>query len=337
MTSFTRNSLQAPEFMTDDDLVATLNVRHDPLLALKELGRRRSSQVFEPARVFVSEQCIPLELRTTAAIELGKMAAPENQAALIKALDTNEPMLVKNVAIAVGRIGDEAALERLEAIKIIPEDPAYLSVEFAKSLISYRLRLDSHQFILPHLQERLVLDRENAVALPVARLSSDILETVQSDLDRQLPAIAIIKQGAAQFTCRNNQFWIVLTETLQDSVGITSLGEKSAIAAVVLKKTTCSSSQYSVYEYIFTNPPKDNDVEIIGVRASGIVVHGGEIKVGSGENLFRLSAANTIHSPALELRGAFDESEKQLNLEEFLVSRRLVTEQQRPRVPHLSS
>lgn len=336
MRSFTREPLQPPELMTDDELVTALNVRLDPKLALKELASRRSPLVFEPARALVSERDVPLELRTTAAIELGKMAAPENQTALISALDTKEPMLIKNVAIALGRIGDEAALKRLEVINVSPENPAYPSVEFAKSLISYRLRLDSYKLIPPPPQERLVLKRENAVALRVERLAPATLEAVESDLRRQLPAIAIAKQGALQFTCRNNRFWIVLTETLQSPVNLASLREKSAVAAVVLKEATCSSSQYSIYEYIFTNPLKDNSLELVGVRASSIVVHGGEIKLGDQEVSFRLGAANTIHSPALELRGVFDESEKQLNLEEFLVSRTPSAEQQRPRVPQPS-
>lgn len=332
MTSFSmQHSFHADRFMSDDDLMTALHTPSSARSALKELGQRRSPQAFEVSRAFVVDPYLPLDIRTTAAIELGKQATLENQSALIQSLDENEPMLIKPVAIALGRIGDEVALARLDNIQISANHPATLSLQFAKSLISYRLRLNSHLIASP--REMLSLNRSNGFVLPVEPLSASALVAIQSDIQRQLPAIEIADQGALQFTCRNNRYWIVLTKMLQNAMSQNMLQTQGAIAAIVLKAATCSSNRYSVYEYIFTNPSPTPHLALVGVRAAGVVTHGGELTLGDGESIFHLDAANTVHSPAIYLRGTLKGSKPKLQFEEFVVSRHRLATQQQPKVP----
>ena len=118
----------------------------EPTEALRELLRRRRGRTPLLAEVVVDRKR-PAEMRAIAAVALGRQAAPAAKDALIAAV-REDPLVLRRAAEALGKMGDEQALAVLETLEP-PRGPAKRSVDFAKTLLAYRLGLDEHRLARP--------------------------------------------------------------------------------------------------------------------------------------------------------------------------------------------
>src|SRR4030095_14106859 len=73
----------------------------------------------------------------------------ESQELLIRHLTTKDPTLFAKIAQSLGKVGDQRALERLEVTTPPDEKVARRTLESAKTLLSYRLRLNKHLLPTP--------------------------------------------------------------------------------------------------------------------------------------------------------------------------------------------
>jgi hypothetical protein len=298
--------------------------------AFKELRRRESQAVVQIALAKVTAKSAPVALRTAAAVALGTEVSKENEAALIKALDPAAPVLIKTIAQSLGRIGDKAALKKLEAMSDIETNSDARAISFAKSLIGYRLRLDVYQIKPAAPSKRLVPQQADIETLKVTELKPASVDAVAADLRRHVPGIALTNKGALQFKCRNSHFMIVMTCAFEDAMDMADFGRQNGVLAVVLKQTTCSGGSYALYEYIFGNAAQSGKIALIGVRANGETIHSGYANLDD-VGLFSLEAENTVHSRPLSLSGRFEKGAKKAALETILVSPNRDANQPQPR------
>jgi hypothetical protein len=321
--------------MPEAELTAAINARNataeDAVEAFKELRRRGDPAAAQIARTKVTAKSAPVALRTAAAVALGAEASSENEAALIKALDPTAPVLIKSVAQSLGRIGDKAALKKLEAMPVPETASDAKAISFAKSLISYRLRLSAHQIAPAAPSKRLAPEQASTETLAVTALKPASVDAVGADLLRHVPGIALTNTGALQFKCRNSHFMIVMTRAFEDAGDMADFGRQSGVLAVVFKQATCSDgSSYALYEYILGNAAEGKKMALIGVRASGETIHSGQVNLDD-VGAFSLEAENSVHTTPLSLGGRFEKGAKKAALETILVSPTRAASQPQPK------
>jgi hypothetical protein len=293
--------------------------------ALKELTRRRSPRVPEVLRAVVTDRTAPAEIRSIAAVVLGKDANPDNQRALASALFEDNVEVVRRAAESLGRIGDREALEWLEKVQPRPSEPAAKTLQLARSLISYRLSLGSHRLRAP-AEKPLPVHPERRLELQVNTARQELLRRIESKLPREVPSVPLDLKSALEISCAGNEFLLIFH---QDAGRAASA---DMLSAVVLKRY--SNGEYSLHEYVLTHPDAAGSLQILGVRPTGSITHVGQAKIAERGASFRIEALNTTHSPAIEIEGTADLAQKRLTFARALVNVDLLPGQKRPRSPH---
>jgi hypothetical protein len=302
----------------------------EPTEALRELLRRRSARPPLLAEVVVDRKQ-PRETRAVAAVALGRQPTPTAKDALITALRDRDPLVQRRAAESLGKIGDEQALKALERLEL-PRGPARRSVEFAGTLISYRLGLDKHRLRRPPAKDELQVQRRRAQRVAPAPPDPQTLERILTDASRELPSIPLAEQSALRFACGGHEFAIVLTEELEEQHDLAGLGRRNAVVGVVFERSPVEDSYFTL-EYLLSNPaPRGPSVYLYGVRPNGVIAHVGELDTGAGAT-FSLRALNTRYSPPLALDGAYDPAAKQLRMEAMLVQADFDPSQKQPATP----
>ncbi|MFD0692307.1 HEAT repeat domain-containing protein [Actinomadura fibrosa] len=279
----------------DEDTLVDQVDRGDPQErgeALKELLRRESSRVRPFLGRIVADRTAPSGLRTTAAVALGKEATPENERALITALAADDPAVVAAAARGLGRIGGPEAFGALTRT-------TGRGVDFAQTLISYRLGLGSRRLAEPEAAALLDLDPRRAITF---RFEPPADRPADAALRRELPAIPVAETGSVRFRCRNEHLWILVSgDAARAPRGLT---ERDLVTAVVLKESTCPDG-WQVYEYIVAHPRKDGGAAMFGVRPTGRLVHFGLLAQTDVNADIRLQALDAPGVMALEFTAEY--------------------------------
>src|SRR5690349_10475790 len=116
---------QLPDSIGLDELRTTLADRGDVArarLALKTMIRRFPDLALQESSVLLKDQRASAELRSTAAIELGRHYDATAEAILLDALAWAPPATIRHVARSIGQIGGEAALQRLGGLSQLREN-----------------------------------------------------------------------------------------------------------------------------------------------------------------------------------------------------------------------
>ena len=324
-----------PNTISEEELVAVVSGRRpgeDRHVALKEFLRRRSPRIGPVLRDLVVDRAAPAELRGAAAIALGGKRDPDNQTALIEALATAEPAVVRRASEALGRIGDEHALAALKRTRVEPGGGTGRSVAFAQTLIGYRLGLGSERLEPPPAAELLHVARDRAVPLTFTPVKTEAFRAARPSLEEALPAIAISEKGSIRFTCRSEHLWIVVPEEVAGERIGARLSDRSAVAAVVLKESTCPGGWY-VYEYILSHPQEGKNAEVFGVRPSGIACHYGHMQPSGNKATLTLQALNTPLVPAIEFTAEYDGKKRKFAMTQAFLATAALETQKRPTAP----
>jgi hypothetical protein len=295
---------QLPDGLHRDEVLSLLRDRADPRarLALARLSTRFPDAAAEQSREIVADRRAPETLRSIAATELGHRAEPDNERALRDTLTQASSALLKHVARSLGRIGGEEAFSALG--EVIDRSAAAVStVRFARTLIGYRLGRDDVRIEPGELDT--VTEPLEAEPTPL-----ELLDLTEADVDaawpevtRELPATPMSQRGSLRFRCGNSLHWILLAEELGRGPA-PRLRRTTMVAGAVLKYRECSD-RFSLDEYLLTNAG-DATIGLVGVRESGIVVHGGSVRIDDDRVSFALSANNPPYSRPIELSGLLD-------------------------------
>jgi HEAT repeats len=325
---------EIPRRVKESELIAAVRGRSETLgsvEALKELIRRRSrKRTTILMRVVMDEGETP-DLRTTAAVELGKERRKGHQEALLAALRSKDPSVVRRSAEALGRIGDESALEALASVRI-RRGAVRRSVEFAKTLISYRLRLETNRLRPPSEAQRMELNRRRAVPLEVEKPRARELETILPLLRRELPTIPVSPEAILRFSCGADRFLVVFNRDVHRRKTLTPVAARSAVPAVVLKRSP-SLERFYVYEYLLTHPSADGTLLLFGVRTTGVVAHFGEVQLEPARAEFKVGTIETRYSPPVTIEGSYEHDTRSLVFSVALVERDFAETQRPAAVP----
>jgi hypothetical protein len=322
------------ESVGERELVAAVEGRSETLgsrEALQELSRRRSPRRTTVLTEVVADSERPGDLRATAAVELGRDNKASHRNALVGALRSRDHTVVRRAAEALGRIGDEEALAALRSLRPRSE-PVRRSVRFARTLISYRLGLDSDRLRPPAADELLEVQPQDAVPVSLQPLTVPSVEEVVPDLRQQLPAVTVSAEGAHEITCGDQRFLLVFNAEVHRRKTLASLGRRPTVAAVVFK-WSAGLDRYYLQEYQLVDPGQDGGPLLFGVRTTGVVVHFGPVGLRAQEADFSVRTVNTPYAPPVDIEGTYDHGDRLIVARRALVQPGRQASQRRAATP----
>lgn len=321
----------APDFdlallsASDEELVASLGARRpeaERAAALRILAGRGIKKAAPVLRRIARSAASIASLRAAASIALGRDADRANQTALIAALKAPEDEVARRAAEALGRIGDRKALSALRA-GAVPRQPAAARAHgFARSLISYRLGLNS-DLLVARIPPQPLGAEEVVEAGPI---NAEILRQISTRLPEEAPAIRLAPAGGVALRCERNEFLILPSEAPGD------IRRTNAVVGVVLRKAD-SLGHFALHLYLMTHPAGDGRLALFGVRPDGSVTHRGEVMPGDQGHDFRFEALDTPLSSPLLIEGRMDAARKAVAVTRARTGHRANTALSRARVP----
>jgi len=295
------------ERLSDDDLVAVVRAKRDDesvLGALKELWRRKSAGRLEVFREVLDDPRQSARAKRTVVTQLGTERFPEGQELLLRHLDVKDRSLFAGTVHSLGKIGDAQVLKRLEQTKPPDDATAKRSLEFAKSLLAYRWRLDRNLLAIPSDAD--LVEVTDGVPIEAASAKVETLREAFKHVRKDLPAIPLAEVGAIKLTCRSTELLLVFTEEFGQMKSLESIRNRSALFLVLLKKGL-SLQRYFLEQYFFTQPSKGREgVALLGTRPGGELTQAGRIRPSGKGFTFTLRSLDSRYAPALEVEGRFD-------------------------------
>ena len=300
------------EDLSDDELAQIIQEKRAEdrvVAALKELDRRKSSRRLDMFREVLDDPERSTAAKTVAVRVLGtEQLGLENQELLLRHTDVEDASLFARVVGALGKIGDEQALERLERINGLQDATAQRALEFAKSLLAYRLRLDKH-LIAPPSQEDLV-EVTIGIHCEASEAKPETVRRALEDVKEDFPTISLAEGGAVTLAGRSTEFLIVFTDEFQQGEQLETIRERSALPLVKLKNGL-SLERYFLDTYFFTQPSEgQEEVALLGVRPRGELTYAGGVQIAEEGYNFRLESVNTRYASAIQVEGRYNPDER---------------------------
>jgi hypothetical protein len=278
----------------------------------------------------IADRSRPPELRAASAVALGRERKPSHTEALLGAVRDPDPSVARRAAEALGKIGDADALTALERVSP-PGGPAARSVEFAKTLLSYRLGQDSHRIRRPPAKSELEVTSRRAEELKPAPPRGRARESIIADAAQELPGVDLSDAGMVRFSCGGHQYAIVLAEVLRRRGGLDQLGRRPAVAGALLERSP-EIDRWFLAEYLLSDPGPRKTVRLLGVRPNGVVTHVGELRPEK-KGSFEVRAVDTRFSPPVDIGGAWDTKAARMRISRMRVQPDFDPKQRQPVEP----
>jgi len=287
-------------------------------LALKTLNQRSPEQGLIEARTILKDRKAPERIRSVASVELGKHSDAKSEELLIDTLKGASPALLKHVAKSLGQIGGKKALKELEKVKVPDDTPAAVALRFAKTLISYRIGSNAYLLEPSRQIKRLEPATTQRTHIEFNEIGRERLEVALPSVRRQLPAIDVDVKSGLRFMCGASEHWVLVNAEVVQTGSAAALRKRPFIAGAILKYRVCSD-HYSLDEYILTNGGGKDEMTLVGVRGSGVMVHAGVVSVHDRAVRFKLQSSNPPYSRPIDLSGTLDTADGRLSFSQVLV------------------
>lgn len=285
--------------------------------SIKELVRRKEPRRIEIFARVLDDPKYDSSIRKTVINGLGTEASSENQRLLLRQLEQHDDAVLVSTARALGKIGDENALKRLEAVKAPDNPTARHALEFAQSLISYRLGMSTH-LISPPAKEQLATVHEG-IRFNVSKAEAPTIKEAVSQARKDLPAISVSDEGAMKVTCRAMEYLLVFTDGFNQPEKLATLMQRNALPLVVLK-TGLSEGRYFLDGYLFTHPSPGREVMLVATRPKGDLTLVGRVEISDDKGSFNLNAIESPFTPAVEISGVYDARNRSWEFEKTVTS-----------------
>lgn len=299
--------------------------------ALRSLLRRRTRPPTGLLTELVTARSRPVELRTMAAVELGKHTGPEVQDALVEAVSDRDHAVVRRAAEALGRIGDEDAHAKLRRLR--PRDPSVKeSVDFARTLLSYRLGLDGDLLDAPRPEEVPTRRRGAQMDVDIDRADDAVVERAFEDARRAVPGIELGRPGALSMRCDGDDFVAAFTEQVTAAESLQWLGDRSAVLMTVLRRPAVLD-EYGVHMYVLTHPDDDGRLRLFVTRSTGVVVLTGAVRLDERRATITLESLPTPYLVPVSVEAVYDHEQQEIELVTLSVDADFVPGEKGSRVP----
>ena len=271
--------------------------------ALKEIARRRGPRRYEVFREVLDDAGQDASTKATAAVALGTEPAAESRELLQRHLAEKDATVFRRVVQSLGRIGDERTLELLERAQAPDDGPARRAHAFAKSLISYRMRLNRNRLETPAEKDLLKVD--GGIEFKVAEAEPARLRKAMEDARRDLPAVPLATEGALELDCRGVKMFLLFTDDFWRPEVQQTLRERDALFMVLLKYTH-SPGRHFLENYFFSHPLKGREeVTVLGTRPGGVLTYAGRVDILPDGLRLAIKSVASRYAPAIDVAGVY--------------------------------
>lgn len=297
--------------------------RKEAIALLRDADLPDRHQVLE--RV-LKDESDDASLRYLAATTLYQLKLPESQEILIESSRAvQDQRVLESVAKALGRVGDERALEAVTEIKARTEGRTAAQAEFAAQLIAHRLGLKDYELPVPADDALLKLEESRAHVFEFRPASRPEARICLESLAPEPFGIEYSEEFMYEIDCLPGISQMLLTnmEFAEDNA-VEKLGARKALWAVVASKIQ-ETGLYSTAFLVFTSRvPRSKRLRLLAHRPNGDQLFAGTGQIEGGQLKFAMNAVSRPGGFPIRAEGVFEAGrfEMSLALSESCVQRR---------------
>ena len=300
-----------PEDVGEGKLVAAVEGRSTELTAiaaLKELNRRQTRRRTAVMESVLADPTASADMKVTAVTALGRDHRVRNREALVAALGSKEPVVVRRAADALGRIGDESALARLN--KLRPrQEPVRRSVSLARALISGRLGLASTTLEAPGEDRVVKPGSKGRIDIEFGRMPLPAAKKAIASVADQLGAIRLRPEGALEARCGGEELAFAVNRDLDQRKTLNALTKRCALIGVVLQRSE-GLEAHVVREYVITEPAGAAELNLFGFTVTGAMAHAGTVVVDGKQAALTVRSLDTPRTRPVHVEATYDHETK---------------------------
>lgn len=246
------------------------------------------------------------DIRTAAAVALGRVATAESERVLLAALDEQTPRVLAEIARSLGRIGSERALSRVDGLVRSAHPVVAGAARFGAALIAHRLGLPGHELPMP-VPADLLTPPATSPTTPIEFRSEDAEQrrAILDDLRRYpLRGIEYDEEAMSRISCAGAVHALVFNREISRAAA--RLFERKALAGVVALRSP-ETDQYHLAQLILTVPAGEA-VNVQLATGSGALTLAGQGQPAGSSVEFTVSAVARPGALPVLINGTLDAS-----------------------------
>lgn len=326
---------QFGEKLSNNELIDIIKRNKDEesvLGALKEFLRRKTTERFEVFKYVLDNDLQKDSVKKTVVAQLGTECLSENQELLLHHLKTKNASLFNKIVQSLGKIGDEHVLKRLEEIESQDVNVSYQSLSFAKSLISYRLRLNRNLINVP--SESNIVKITKGIPINIQETKTNDLREALLDLRKDLPCVSVVSEGTVKLAWPSLDCLMMFTDNFYEYETLKSIQENNALPLVIVEKAS-SLGVYFLSHYFFTHPSENNkDAVLLGMSTGGTLTNVGKVQITEKGFEFKLVSVDSLYSPPIEIEWIYDPNKRSFKFIKAIASTKVESPKKRANVPN---
>lgn len=246
-------------------------------------------------------------IRRLAAMCLERVQTPAALASLIKNTQIRDEEVLSAVLMALGRRGNQAALEAI--LRVEDKVTAFIATQarFAAALVSHRLGLPGNDLPFPDSKEFLEPTTRDVSPIQINLAGESEAEMSLRALDRVLLEIEFARECIYQVRCERVIHMVAFNQDFTGANDFKKLIQRKALLAVVTTRSAESKAHYVTW-LVLTSPVKQaNAFQILISRPDGQLIFGGTGRITERNAEFSIRAVARPGGNPVQLEGTFND------------------------------
>ncbi len=281
----------------------------DSLPALKELLRRGTQQSSKIAEEVLRDKLFPRRMKMTAASYVKTFGTSEQTDLLLDIIYREEiPIGLKNRLIRIsGEIGNNETLKKIEKLG---DDSNF---HFARTLISYRFRLNKYYLDLNHVRPKAF--PENVEKINLKKLTKTRVKDIQQLRFDSININSKYKKTIDGVSCEGREYVFNMENSMEGLSSFEELTKRQAIPFEIFKLETCPEMKSLSY-YVMTHPSKGDNILINVTNTSGEVCYTGSMTLEKDDLHFKVSSVEHAMISASNFEGSISLDKATINFKQ---------------------
>ena len=256
------------------------------------------------------------QVRTRAAVVLGRLPGRETQEVLEAALNTESPAVLRRAVGSLGRVGDPTALDALRRVPADPATPVGRQLRMARTLLSYRHGIPES---LVEPEDLTTYAAERGRTIEWAKGGRMSRTAIVASAARELPGTRVAGPSVHPYVCSGHPGAVALDASLKGADPDTVLAGPRLLGAI-LRERVCSE-RYSLDAYLLADDRDGSGrARLWLVRPDGTLVHAGTATVHDRVVAFVVDESRAPYGNPVRVTGSYDLGTGHLEVDEALVA-----------------
>jgi hypothetical protein len=208
---------------------------------------------------------------------------------------------------------------------------AQRALQFAKTLLTYRLRLNRHLLATPSQAD--LVEVTDGISFKAEAIDPETLRKAITQAKKDLPAVPLAADRGVKLTCRSTVLLLLVAAEFQEPAALRTVLERPALPLVLLKRGL-SLDRWFLDRYLFTHPSKGGkQAALLGTRPSGELTYAGIAQASEIGFSFSLRSVDTRYAAAIDVEGRYDPEQRSLELTKAISDTKVAARRRKPLQP----